>query len=98
MNFRKAAAICLIILAWALRICAIALCVLVVLLCFSGIAAQLGIVGLVVDVQQALPDVIAGYGLVATPFGGVFRLDFALMAVIFFVLDYACTYASQRVR
>lgn len=98
MNSRNAAAMALSIFSWAFRICAICLCALVVVLCFSGISAQLGIVGLVVDISQALPNVIAGYGLIATPFGGVFRLDFTIVAVVFFVLDYICSYASQRLR
>lgn len=98
MEARKAAAIALSIIAMASRTLAIALCALTVALCFNGVTAKLNIVGLIVDITRALPDLIAGYGLIPTPLGGVFRLDFALMAVVFFLLDYVGTRLSRLLR
>ncbi len=98
MNARNAGAVALNILSYILRLCGIALCALVIVLCFSGLAARLDIVRLVVDISRAIPEAIAGYGLVATPFGGVFRLDFALMAAACYALDYACLRASRALR
>ena len=89
MGTRKAGAVALNLLSYVFRIMGIVLCVLVVLLCFSGI---------VVELSRMLPDVIAGYGLMPTPFGGVFRLDYALVAVICFGLDYLCSRLSRTVR
>lgn len=98
MEARKAGAVALNILAFVLRLCGIAMCLIVIALCFSGIAAKLNIVGLVVDLSRTIPEAIAGYGVIASPFGGVFRFDFALVAAICFVLDYACTRASRALR
>lgn len=94
----RALAIAASLLAVILRLFGIALCALVVLLCFSGMAARLSLVGLVVDLSRMLPDVIAGYGVITTPFGGVFRLDFALMAVAFFLLDCLLCRLSRALR
>ena len=98
MDSRRALSIVLSIVGIACRVLAIAMCAVTAILCFSGIAAQLGIVGLVVDLSRSLPGAIAGYGVVATPFGGVFRLDFALVAVFLFAIDYACARASRALR
>jgi len=69
-----------------------------VLLCFSGLTAKLQIVGFVVELSRALPSAIAGYGVITSPFGGVFRLDYAIVVVILFVIDYLLTRASRRIR
>lgn len=98
MEARKAGAVALNILAFVLRLCGIAMCLIVIALCFSGIAAKLNIVGLVVDLSRTIPGAIAGYGVIASPFGGVFRFDFALIAAVCFVLDYACTRGSRALR
>lgn len=98
MQGRRAGAVALMVVAWAARVCAIALCALTVVLCFSGLSAHLNLVGFVVDLSRALPSVIAGYGLVATPMGGVFRLDFAIVAGFLFLLDYLCTRISRVLR
>ena len=98
MQGRRAGAVALMVVAWAARVCAIALCALTVVLCFSGLSAHLNLVGFVVDLSRVLPSVIAGYGLVATPMGGVFRLDFAIVAGLLFLLDYLCTRISRVLR
>lgn len=98
MQASKAGAIALSILSIACRILALCLCVLTVALCFSGVTTALGIVNFIVDLTQALPDVIAGYGLIPTPFGGVFRFDFVLMALMLFGIDYICARLSWKIR
>ncbi len=98
MDSRKALAVALTLLGFAFRLFALVLCALTVTLCFNGVATMLGIVTFVVDLTQALPDIIAGYGLIPTPFGGVFRFDFAVMAVVCFALDYALARISRSIR
>lgn len=98
MDVRRAAAIALAVLSAAFRIAAFAFAILTVLLCFPSAAARLGISGLVIDVARALPDLIEGYGLVTSPFGGVFRLDFALAMVGLLACDYLCQRLSYRFR
>ena len=90
MNSRKAAAVAMSIIAIACRICGIFMSAMTVLLCFSGLTAKLQIVGFVVELSRALPSAIAGYGVI--------RLDYAIVAVILFVIDYLLTRASRRVR
>ena len=98
MDSRNAAAVTLSVLSWAFRLVAIALSIIVIVLCFSGLVAKLNIVGLVVDLSRARPAAIAGWGVIASPFGGVFRFDFALVALTCFVLDYVCQRVSRMVR
>lgn len=98
MDARRAGAIALAIVSIACRVVALVLCVLTVALCFNGIANRLGIVSLVVDITRVLPDVIAGYGLIPSPFGGVFRFDFACAAAALFILDYFCERLSRSLR
>lgn len=98
MDARKAGAVALTLLSYAFRILAILGCILTVLLCFGGLATRLNIATAVVDLSRALPAVIAGYGVVASPFGGVFRLDFALTAAVLFMLDYACARGARALR
>ena len=92
MNSRKATAVAMSIIAIACRICGIFMSAM------SGLTAKLKIVGFVVELSRALPSAIAGYGVITSPFGGVFRLDYAIVAVILFVADYLLTRASRRVR
>lgn len=98
MDMRNAGAVALSIVSIACRLLALSLCVLSVVLCFPGISSRLGIVSFVVELTQALPDVIAGYGLIATPFGGVFRFDFLLMTIVLFVVDYVCARIAYGLR
>ena len=96
MQVRSAAYIVLTVLAWALRACAIGLCAITVCLCSSSLASLSWVSGLATQLAYALPASIAGYGLIASPFGGVFRLDFALLALLLFFGDFACTWAASK--
>lgn len=98
MDSRRALAVALALLGLAFRLFALFLCALTVVLCFNGVATMLGIVNLVVDLTRTLPDVIAGYGLIPTPFGGVFRFDFAVVAVMCFFVDHLLGRISRTVR
>ena len=98
MSGRKAAALACTLLAWGLRLCAIGHIALTIALSFSGMATRLGIVNLVLDIAQVLPAVIAGWGLVATPFGGVFRLDFVIVALVLFLADYVLLRIADALR
>lgn len=98
MDLRKAGAIALSIIAVAFRLCAIALAAITVVLCFSGLSARFNLVGLVIDLSRLVPALVAGYGVTTTPFGGVFRFDFAIMVLVLFLLDYACVRASRALR
>lgn len=98
MEARKAAAVALNICAYAFRVIGIALCILVIMLCFPGIVNQLGLTGCVIDLSRVLPGVIAGWGVIVSPFGGVFRFDFLIVGIVFFVLDFACSRISRAVR
>ena len=98
MNSRKATAVAMSIIAIACRICGIFMSAMTVLLCFSGLTAKLKIVGFGVELSRARPSASAGYGGITAPFGGVFRLEYAIVAVILFVADYLLTRASRRVR
>ncbi|MBM6778083.1 hypothetical protein H6A16_01020 [Collinsella tanakaei] len=98
MDVRKAGAIALSVLSVAFRLAGIAFAILTVMLCFPSAAARLGISDIVIDLSRALPDLIEGYGLVTSPFGGVFRLDFALAMLALFGLDYLCQRVSWNLR
>lgn len=98
MDARRAGAVALTLLSYACRILAIAGCVLTVLLCFGGVSTRLNIASAVVDLSRSIPEVIAGYGVVASPFGGVFRLDFAITSVALFALDCVCARAARALR
>ncbi len=98
MDSRNAGAIALTIISYALRACGIFMCLVTIVLCFPGVTAKLNLVGFVVELSRTVPNAIAGYGLVASPFGGVFRLDFALVAAVCFGADWACIRAANRLR
>lgn len=98
MDARKALAVALNILAYILRFCAIVLCLLVIILCFSGMVSRLGLVNFIIDLSRALPQVIAGWGVMASPFGGIFRLDFTIVAAVCFLLDFICVRISRSLR
>ena len=98
MNSRRAGAIVCSILSYACRVLGIFMCLITILLCFPGVSAKLNLVGFIVDLSRAVPSVLEGYGVIASPFGGVFRFDFALVGFIFFVIDHICVRVSRRLR
>lgn len=70
------------------RICAIVLSVLVIAAaCLSG-SMRLYLVGLLNVVGRWIPRPLLGTLVVETPLGGAFRGDFALTALILFIIDW----------
>ena len=96
MQVRESLRLAALIAAWGCRILAVLLCLLTAALCFSSLASLELVASLSVDLAYALPASIAGYGLVASPFGGVFRLDFAVLALLLFCVDAALSWAAAR--
>lgn len=98
MDLRKAAAVFLCVLSIVCRVCAVAMGVLTVALYFPGVSVRLNLTGFVIDLSRALPDIIEGYGLVTSPFGGVFRTDFAITMLALFIADYIFQRVSRALR
>ena len=56
------------------------------LLLSTQVALSLHVAPLALSITQLIPAPLCFWGVVASPFGGVFRTDFALLAVAFFLL------------
>ena len=80
------------------RVAAIALSALVVALCFSGFSSRALLLGVTNVITSLLPSVISGILVFVTPFDGAFRGDFALVAVMLFVLDWVLQRVSSALR
>lgn len=79
------------------RVLAVALCVLVVVDSFDvGVLhrALLDVNGLAASV---VPQSVLGLLVFRTPMGGAFRGDFALVAIVLFVIDWLLTRAVYRI-
>ena len=67
-----------------------AVSLVLLLLCASllstPVALVLHVAPLALSITQLIPAPLCFLGVVASPFGGVFRTDFALLAVAFFLL------------
>lgn len=83
--------------AYICRALAIALSLLVVVLCL-GTATKLGIVSMVMGLNELVPSSVSGLMVIPTPLGGAFRGDFAVMALVLFIVDWACMRLSSAVR
>ncbi|WP_035425410.1 hypothetical protein [Atopobium fossor] len=69
------------VLAWICFAC-------VVLLCFSVGFLRPVLVQIQTAITILLPEGLRGVAVIPTPFGGAFRGDFALIAVVLFLLDW----------
>ena len=67
-----------------------AVSLVLLLLCASLLSTQVAlavhVAPLALSITQLIPAPLCVWGVVASPFGGVFRTDFALLAVAFFLL------------
>lgn len=63
----------------------------VVLLCFSAGFLRPVLVQIQTVITAFLPEGLRGIAVIPTPFGGAFRGDFALIAVVLFLLDWLFT-------
>ncbi|MBS5449683.1 MAG: hypothetical protein KHY83_01220 [Coriobacteriia bacterium] len=82
---RHALSVALYVLACALLVGSLLMLLLVVTLLFAGVALTLGITPLAIEITRAIPASLAMFGVVASPFGGVFRTDFLIVAVVLLV-------------
>ncbi len=80
-------------LAYLCRAAAVVLSALVVVLCL-GTATNLGLVSIVMGLNDFVPTAVSGLLVIPTPLGG----DFFLVAVFLFVLDWGLMRASSAVR
>lgn len=85
---RAVAVVCRVI-AWGL----VALVVVDAFMIGPARAALLGINGVV---QRTIPSALSGLLVFQTPFGGVFRGDFAIAAILLLVADWALRRLSRR--
>ncbi|QWT17027.1 hypothetical protein KPC83_04015 [Collinsella sp. zg1085] len=98
MHAYKAGALVLACIAWICRILAQLTAALIVVMCFAGLSVKLGLAGFIVELSASLPPLLAGYGLISTPFGGVFRFDIACLVVILCLIDYVCLRIAAQLR
>ncbi len=84
------------VLAFACRLAALALSALVVADALVVGSYRVYLLELTARVSGLLPSALSGTLLFETPLGGVLRLDFAIAAVVLFVLDWLLTRASRR--
>ena len=82
----------------AIRLVAIALCALVVILAVPMINNRLGLIQASNFVSSFMPSNLNGVLVMPTPFGGAFRGDFALAALLLFVIDWILTRLRQRLK
>lgn len=75
----------LYVAACALLLACIALLLLTIVLLFSQVALSLGAGVLALEITRHLPGWLAMLGAVASPFGGVFRTDFLILAVLLLI-------------
>lgn len=87
----------LLLVSWALRLAALGLVALVVVNCLT-MGNRVAIMRITAQVAQLLPRSLAGLYVIDSPFGGVFRGDFAIAAVVLFVLDWIVARIRRRLR
>ncbi len=81
---------------FAFRVAAWAVCALVVADIFLTGPARSAVLPLNTLLARAIPEAISGSLVISTPFGGAFRGDFAIVAVLFFLIDWVfCKIASS---
>lgn len=82
----------------ALRACAWALLALVAADSVLGAGARTWLLGINGMVSRMVPSALAGLFVLQTPFGGAFRGDFALFAVMLFAAGWLLGRASALLR
>ena len=83
---------------FALRLAAIALSLLVIASALLVGSHRASLVTILNMTPLMLPNALFGQFVYETPFGGVFRGDFAIASIILFVLDYVCMRFSTSLR
>lgn len=82
---RRIVSLALYVVACALLVCCLLVLALTLVLLFSQVALALGAASLAMSLTRALPAWLAMFGVVASPFGGVFRTDFLIVVVVLLV-------------
>lgn len=94
----EATVMALRVIAVICRVCAIAASV-VVMAATLGLATRLPVLGQIYHLLMVLtPPGVFGILCVATPFGGMFRGDFAVVSVALFVIDWVCLRIAASLR
>lgn len=88
----------LVVVAVALRLVAILLCCLVVADALFAGEFRVALLGLNGTLTSLIPAPLSGSCVFQTPFGGVFRGDFAIAAIMLFVIDWLISRASTSLR
>lgn len=78
----------LALFSWVFRLAAIAISVVVVLDSFTMAAARVELLRATALISSFIPSQLAGLYVIDTPFGGAFRGDFAIVAVVLFLVDW----------
>lgn len=84
---RRVVARILYVLSCALVALSVALVVLAAVFLVPQVAVSLRAAPLALAVTQALPGWLAFWGVLSSPFGGVFRTDFVLVALAAFIVS-----------
>lgn len=99
---RKRPHLLLLMFVLLLRLTAMALCALVVVLAVPALGEQLGdrlsLMRIATAVGSLIPSQLSGLVVIATPFGGAFRGDFAGTAFCLYVIDWLLTRLRFRLR
>ncbi|WP_455138884.1 hypothetical protein [Thermophilibacter sp.] len=85
-------------LAIVCRVAAWALVALVVADAVTPAGPRAWLLGVNSLVSSLLPDAVSGLLVIVTPFGGAFRGDFAIVAIVLLVLDWALCRLSASLR
>ncbi len=88
----------LLLLAWIFRLVAIAAVAIVLLNALSLPVARAVLTNITDTITAYLPWGGAGALLVDTPFGGVFRGDIAIVALVLFIIDWLLCKARKALR
>lgn len=78
----------LALISWVLRLAAIAVSLVVVLDSFTFATGRTELLQSTALVSSLLPEGLAGLYVLDTPFGGAFRGDFAIAALVLFLVDW----------
>ncbi len=95
---RRIISLILYIIACACVVVSIVLLLVTAALLVSDVAVTLRVAPLALDITRLLPDFLQYWSVISSPFGGVFRTDFAVVALVFFILAALIRRIARRVK
>lgn len=98
MDANAVASAVLVGLAWVCRALAIVFAVFAVALCFGSLTEMTAVADGLFWLKSIVPDTLTGLFVYSSPFGGAFRGDFAISAVVLFIADWALMRVANRIR